>query len=67
MIKMVYEENLDIRILNNLKRNLLDSKNVEGNFLPLQEYLDTKNRLYKGKELKIDELLLKEIQVNEGR
>jgi hypothetical protein len=35
MVKMVSEENLDIRILNNLKRCLLDSKNVEGNFLSI--------------------------------
>ena len=35
LLKIIYDENLDVRSLNNLKRNLLDSKNVEGNLLSI--------------------------------
>lgn len=43
MVKMVHAENIDIRTLNNLKRTLLDSKKIENNLLPLQEYNDIRN------------------------
>lgn len=66
IIKMLYDENIDIRSLNNLKRQLLDSKNVqEGNLLPLEEYLEIKNRIFKNKSIKAEELLLDEIKIND--
>ncbi len=43
MVKIVHAENIDIRSLNNLKRTLLDSKKIENNLLPLQEYNDIRN------------------------
>ncbi len=43
MVKMVHAENIDIRSLNNLKRILLDSKNVENNLLKLEEYNEIKS------------------------
>ncbi len=43
MVKIVHAENIDIRSLNNLKRTLLDSKKIENNLLPLQEYNDMRN------------------------
>jgi hypothetical protein len=42
IVKIFYEENIDIRSLNNLKRHLLDSKHVEGNLLPIEEYMEIK-------------------------
>jgi hypothetical protein len=42
LVKMFYDENIDIRSLNNLKRHLLDSKDVEGNLLPIEEYEEIK-------------------------
>jgi hypothetical protein len=42
IVKMFYDENMDIRSLNNLKRHLLDSKHVEGNLLPIEEYQEIK-------------------------
>lgn len=55
LIKMLHEENVDIRLLNNLKRQLLDSKNVQrGNLLTIEEYLEIKNGILKGKQLKAD-------------
>jgi hypothetical protein len=45
---MLYEDNIDIRTLNNLKRHLLDSKKVEGNFLSLEEYETVKDKIFKG-------------------
>lgn len=43
MVRIVHAENIDIRSLNNLKRTLLDSKKIENNLLPLQEYHDIRN------------------------
>jgi hypothetical protein len=55
LIKALHEENVDIRLLNNLKRQLLDSKNVQrGNLLAIEEYLEIKNRILKGKQLRAD-------------
>jgi hypothetical protein len=48
MVRMLYEDNIDIRTLNNLKRHLLDSKKVEGNLLPLEEYETVKDKIFKG-------------------
>ena len=42
IVKMFYDENMDIRSLNNLTRHLLDSKKVEGNLLPIEEYNEIK-------------------------
>lgn len=56
---------MDIRSLNNLKRQLLDSKNVQdGNLLTIEEYHEIKNRILKGKQIKADALLLEEIKVD---
>jgi hypothetical protein len=65
IVKMVYEENIDVRSLNNLKRHLLDSKHVEGNLLPIEEYLEIKQQIYKDRPLKLDDLLLQEIRVDD--
>ncbi len=52
---MLHEENVDIRLLNNLKRQLLDSKHVQrGNLLTIEEYNDIKNKIFKGKQIKAD-------------
>lgn len=66
LIRTLHEENVDIRLLNNLKRQLLDSKNVQrGNLLSIEEYIEIKNRILKGKQLKADHLLLEEIKGSE--
>lgn len=62
---MIYEENIDVRSLNNFKRHLLDSKKVEGNLLSLEEYNDIKAQIYKDRPLKVEQMILKEIQVDE--
>ena len=67
MVRIVHAENIDIRSLNNLKRTLLDSKKIENNLLPLQEYHDIRNQIYKGQPLKIEEMLLREVLVNENQ
>ena len=58
IVKMVYDENIDVRSLNNLKRHLLDSKHVEGSLLPIEEYLEIKQQIYKDRPMKLDDLLL---------
>jgi len=66
LIRTLHEENVDIRLLNNLKRQLLDSKNVQrGNLLSIEEYIEIKNKILKGKQLKADHLLLEEIKGSE--
>jgi hypothetical protein len=65
IVKMVYEENIDVRSLNNLKRHLLDSKHVEGSLLPIEEYLEIKHQIYKDRPMKLDDLLLQEIRVDD--
>jgi len=58
IVKIFYEENIDISSLNNLKRHLLDSKQVEGNLLPISEYNEIKSQIYKDRPLKLEEFLL---------
>jgi len=65
IVKMFYDENMDIRSLNNLKRHLLDSKHVEGNLLPIEEYLEIKSQIYKDRPIKLEETLLQEIKVDD--
>ena len=68
MIKQLQDESIDIGGLNNLKRILLDSKNVEnGNLLPLEEYIAVKNMIFKDKPLKADALLLQQIMSSDDR
>jgi hypothetical protein len=65
IVKIFYEENIDISSLNNLKRHLLDSKQVEGNLLPISEYNEIKSQIYKDRPLKLEEFLLQEIRVGD--
>lgn len=65
IVKIFYEENIDISSLNNLKRHLLDSKKVEGNLLPLEEFLEIKHQIYKEKQLKLEDYLVREIKVDD--
>jgi len=64
---MIYEDNIDIRTLNNLKRHLLDSKKVEGNLLSIEEYENVKDKIFKGQKHKIEPLLLEEIKFNDNQ
>ena len=62
---MLYSEKLDISSLNNLKRHCLDSKNSENNMISIEEFLEIKNKIFKGKQYKVDSLLLEEIKAND--
>lgn len=66
MLNMIYQENIDIRMLNNLKRNLLDSKNCDGNLISIEKYIENRNKIFKGKTLLADSILLEEIKANEN-
>ena len=60
IVKALQEESVDIRMLNNLKRQLLDSQS--GSLVPLAEYLEVKGKVFKGKTTKADAMLFEEIK-----
>lgn len=39
IIKSLYNENIDFRSLNNLKKNLFESDKLAGNFIPMEEFI----------------------------
>ena len=65
MVRMIHTENIDVRTLNNLKRILLDSKKTEDNLIPVEEFHRIKNQIYKDRVLKIEDMLLREVMVND--
>jgi hypothetical protein len=44
---------------------LLDSGNNEGSLISITEYLEVKNRVFKSRSIKAEDLLLKEIKVSD--
>ena len=67
IIKSLYDESIDFRSLNNLKKNLFESEKLIGNHIPMEEFIIQKDKILKDKMQKTEELLYKEIKVGDDR
>jgi hypothetical protein len=58
---MLYEDKIDFRSMNTLKKELFDSEKIIKNILPIEEYHTIKNKTMKEKLNRVDAMLIKEI------